>query len=88
MCIHSPLQRRVTGSAPKETVEFTTARPATETAVMATYPSPRASRTGALDYIAGNAWKSKQCVGDFETRPARPNPRCSASLLHDNRPCK
>ena len=76
------------GKLPEETVEFTTARPATVTAVMATHPSPRASRTRTLDYIPGNAWKSKQCAGDFETRPARPNPRYLASLLHDNSPCK
>jgi hypothetical protein len=76
------------GKLPEETVEFTTARPATVTGVMATYPSLRANRTHTFDYIPGNTWKSKQCVEDFETRLARPNPRYPASLLHGNSACK
>ena len=44
------------GKLPEEIVEFTTVRPATVTAVTATYPSPRANRTRTLDHIPRNAW--------------------------------
>jgi hypothetical protein len=86
--VHSVTVAAPTQGSARTDRKFTTAEPATVTAVMDNYPSPRASRTRTLDYIPGNAWKSKHCVGDLETRPARPNPRYPASPLHDNSPCK
>jgi hypothetical protein len=48
------------GKLIEETVELTTARPVSVMAVMATYPSPRATDAPTLGQVAGSPWKSPQ----------------------------
>jgi len=82
--VTSPGHRKVV----EETVELTTARSVSVKAVMATYPSLRASRLSALEYIKEKPCKWQRSVGVGQHRRYQRNANKAPQLGTLEKVCK